>query len=106
MTFLALKDIQPKEILPGFHGRFIHADGMTVAFWEIDAGSELPSHSHPQEMIVNFMEGEFEMTVDGETRSLSPGDVVVIPGNVPHSAKAINDCRIIDIWHPPRDDYR
>ena len=59
MTFLTLNKIEPKEIMPGFHGRFIHSEAMTVAHWEIDAGSELPSHTHPQEMIINFMEGEF-----------------------------------------------
>ena len=106
MTFTALKDVPVKEIMPGFHGRFVHSQGMTVAHWEIDAGSELPSHTHPQEMIINFMEGEFELTVDGETRKLEPGDIIVIPGEVPHSGKAITDCKIIDVWHPPREDYR
>jgi quercetin dioxygenase-like cupin family protein len=106
MTFLALSEIAPKEIMPGFRGRFIHSDAMTVGHWEIDAGSELPTHSHPQEMIINFMEGQFELTVDGETRPLTPGDVILVPGDVLHSGRAITDCRIIDIWHPPRDDYR
>ena len=106
MTFLTLRDISPKEIMPGFRGRFIHGDALTVAHWEIEAGSELPTHIHPQEMIINMMEGQFELTVDGQTRSLAPGAIVVIPGNVPHSGRAITDCRIIDVWSPPRDDYR
>ena len=106
MNLLTLDDIEPKELMPGFFGRFIHSQGMTVAHWDIKAGSELPTHSHPQEMIINFMEGEFELTVDQETRTLRPGDIVVIPGEVPHAGKAITDCRIIDAWHPPRDDYR
>jgi len=106
MTFFALKDIQPKEIIPGFRGRFVHTECMTIAHWEIDAGSELPTHSHPQEMVVNFLVGQFELTVDGETRALVPGDVVVIPGNVSHSGRSLTDCRIIDVFHPPRDDYR
>ena len=106
MTFMALKDIPPREIMPGFRGRFVHTKAMTLAYWEIDAGSELPTHSHPQEMVINFMEGLFELTVANETRQLVPGDVVVIPGDVPHSGKAIEDSRIIDVWHPPREDYR
>ena len=106
MTFLHLNDIPPRELMPGFKGRFIHSDDMTVAHWEIDAGSELPDHTHPQEMIINLLAGEFELTVDGETRTLNAGAVVVIPGDVPHSGKALTTCRILDVWHPPRDDYR
>ena len=106
VAFLHLKDIPARELMPGFNGRFIHSDGMTVAHWEIDAGSELPNHTHAQEMIINLLEGEFELTVDGETRVLSAGAVVVIPSDVPHAGKALTDCRILDVWHPPRDDYR
>ena len=106
MTFYTLAEINPKEIMPGFHGRFVHSDGMTVAHWRIDAGIELPSHTHPQEMIINLMEGTFELTVGDESRTLEPGAVVVIPGDVPHSGKAITDCRIVDVWHPRRDDYQ
>ena len=53
-----------------------------------------------------MMEGEFELTVDGQPYHLRPGDVYVIPGDVPHSGRALTDCRIIDVWHPCRDDYR
>ena len=106
MTFHSLDEITPKEIMPGFHGRFIHSEAMTVAHWEIDAGSVLPMHSHPQEMIINLMNGELELTVGDESRTLVSGDVVVIPGDVPHGGKAITDCQIIDVWHPPRDDYQ
>ena len=107
MTFLTLQEISPKEIMPGFRGRFIHGDAMTVGHWEIDAGSELPTHTHPQEMIINMMEGQFELTVDGQTRARLPRvPLLSSRGNVPHSGRAITDCRIIDVWSPPRDDYR
>ena len=53
-----------------------------------------------------MLEGEFEITVGGNPLSLKPGDVVVIPGNVPHSGRAISKCRILDVFSPARDDYR
>jgi quercetin dioxygenase-like cupin family protein len=105
-VFVNLKEIPPREIIPGFHGRLVHSDAMTVAHWEIEAGSELREHAHPQEMIINLMEGQFQLTVAGQTRLLTAGDIVVIPGGVPHAGKAMTHCRIIDVWHPPRDDYR
>ena len=105
MSFIKVADIKPKEIVPGFHGRFIHGTNLTVAYWEIKAGSSVPLHQHVHEMMVNVMEGKLELTVANETRILEPGMVAVIPSNVPHTAKGITDCKIIDVFHPVRSDY-
>ena len=51
----------PREVIPGFVGRFLHSDTMTFVLWEISAGAVLPPHSHPHEQVVNLYEGEFEM---------------------------------------------
>ena len=104
--FKNLEEIEVREIMPGFQGRFIHTDHLTLAFWQVDAGSALPEHAHPHEQMVIVIEGEFELTVAGQAQVLAPGKVAVIPGNVPHSGRAITDCRVQDVFHPPRDDYR
>ena len=106
MTFLNLRDIPEREIVPGYKARFVHTDGMTLAYWEVEAGAALPEHSHPHEQIANVLEGEFELTVAGESRVLTPGQVAIIPGDVPHSGRAITDCRLLDAFQPARDDYR
>jgi quercetin dioxygenase-like cupin family protein len=46
------------------------------------------------------------MTVDGQTQILTPGMVAAIPGNVPHSGRALTNCRIIDVFYPIREDYQ
>lgn len=106
MKYYHVKDLEPREMAPGFTGRMIHSDRMTVVYWEIEAGSQLPEHSHPEEMIVNVLEGRLELTVEGETRMLEPRDVVVIPSDVPHAARAETYCRVLDVWNPPREDYK
>lgn len=106
MIFQNLDEIQEREIVPGYRARFIHAEGMTLAYWEVEAGAALPEHSHPHEQIANVLEGEFELTVAGESRVLVPGQVAVIPGDVPHSGRAITDCRLLDAFQPAREDYR
>jgi quercetin dioxygenase-like cupin family protein len=106
MNFKLLENIHRKEILPGFWGRFIHTDSMTLAFWEIEKGSSLPEHSHFHEQVANIIEGKFEMTIEGVTHILVPGAVAIIPSNAIHSGKALSDCKILDIFSPVREDYK
>ena len=93
----------PMEV---FAGRFATGSTMTSVTWTVTAGAILPEHSHPHEQVAHVLEGEFELTIGDETERLGPGTVAFIPPNVPHSGLAITECRIIDVFHPVRDDYR
>ena len=106
MPFYDLNTTPPKDLLPGFLVHFVHGDQMTLAHWTIEAGAVLPEHSHPHEQVANVLEGEFELTIDGETKILEAGTVAVIPSNAVHSGKAVTNCRIIDTFNPVREDYR
>lgn len=101
-----LKDLPDFEPFPGYHGKMVHSDQMTVGHWKIDCGFSIPLHSHPHQQIVNVLDGEFELMVDGTAHHLRSGDFFVIPGHVPHAGRSLSDCYLIDVWHPPRDDYR
>ncbi len=100
-----LSDIPERELVPGYRVRFVHSQSMTLAFWSVDAGAALPAHSHPHEQVAQVLEGRFELEVDGELLCLGPGQVVVIPGGVPHAGRALTDCRLLDVFHPVREDY-
>jgi quercetin dioxygenase-like cupin family protein len=99
-------DLEEREIVPGFRAKFVHSGNMTLAYWEVDQDASLPEHSHPHEQIVNVLEGHFELTLDGEPQILEPGKVAVIPGGVSHGGKALTPCRILDAFHPEREDYQ
>ena len=101
-----LKKIEPREIMPGFSGRFVHTDNMTFAYWEIEKGSSLPEHSHMHEQVVNMLEGEFELVLEGDSNHLRNGMVLPIPSNAKHSGRAITDCKILDVFYPVREDYK
>jgi quercetin dioxygenase-like cupin family protein len=106
MKHVKIAEIEPREIMTGFHGRLVHSDNMTFAYWNIDAGATLPEHAHMHEQVVNVIEGEFELTVDDETKVLRSGEVACIPSNASHSGKAIQDSYILDVFYPVREDYR
>lgn len=104
--FHPLSNIPEREIIPGFFGRMVHTEQLTVAHFRILVDSVLPEHAHSQEQVTNVLAGELEMTVGGETMICTAGMVVTIPANVPHSARALTDCQVLDVFHPARDDYR
>jgi quercetin dioxygenase-like cupin family protein len=104
--FRTFNDISPKEILTGFWAQAIHTPGNTINFITVKAGSSFPMHQHIHHQCAFVLEGEFEMTIDGETQTLKPGLFVVIPSNIPHAGHAITDCRLLDIFNPVREDYK
>lgn len=104
--FHQFSDIVPVEIMPGFSGRFIHTEHLTLALWKIRKGSILPLHQHPHEQVSQLISGEFEMTVNGEYQKAVPGELITIPGNTDHEGKALSDCVIFDIFSPVREDYK
>ena len=105
MPFLSLNELPPLEIAPGIVGRIVTADTMTVAHVSLAAGSDLPEHFHVHEQVVNVIEGELELTVDGKAHRLIAGTAFVLPSNVPHSGRAITDVKVIDVFHPVREDF-
>jgi quercetin dioxygenase-like cupin family protein len=101
-----LKDIKSREVVPGFFGKFIHGQSSTVGVWDIKAGSSLPAHQHPHEQITYVLEGELQMKIGDEDFHFTEGMMHVIPSNTPHSARALSNCRVIDVFVPVREDYR
>ena len=106
MKVVELSGLASRELLAGTQVRFVHGETMTVAYWRFEPGIPLPEHAHHHEQVTNVIEGEFDLTVEGETRRLGPGCVVVIPPDAQHSGRAVTACRIIDVFHPVREDYR
>ena len=103
---IQISDIPSKEILPGFTARFVHTETNTIGFVEITAGSKLPEHAHFHTQTTQVTEGELQLTINGETTIYKPGMIAVIPSNIPHSAKALTDCKVTDIFSPVREDYK
>ena len=106
MLMINKDEIKQKELFPGFTGRFVHSEHLTVVHWSISAGSNLPEHSHPHEQITSIISGEFDFTIAGKTKKLTSGGIAIIPSDAQHSGNAITDCYVIDVFYPVREDYK
>ncbi len=98
--------LEPRHLLPGTEVRLVHSDTMTLASWVFEPGIDLPEHSHPHEQITTVIEGQFELTIDGETSRLQAGEVAIIASGAIHSGRSVTRCRVLDAFHPVREDLR
>ncbi|GAB5550837.1 MAG: cupin domain-containing protein [Saprospiraceae bacterium] len=104
--FTNKNSITEKELVPGIFAKLVHMEGMSIAHVRIEKGAILPEHAHVHEQVTNILEGELEMTVGGETKVCKPGDIVILASKMPHSARALTDCYVIDVFQPVREDYK
>jgi quercetin dioxygenase-like cupin family protein len=72
----------------------------------LERGSIVKEHSHMNDQVGYIVFGRLEMTIGGQTKVLYPGDSYAIPGGVVHMAHAVVDTLAIDVFSPPRNDYR
>ena len=105
MPFILPSELSEKEVFPGYRGRFVHTDKLTLVYWTIAVDAPLPEHSHPHEQVSNLISGEYELTIEGQSRVLRAGELAVIPSGSLHSGRSLSPCEIIDIFHPIREDY-
>ena len=104
--FVDLASLTSREPVPGYKAVFVHSPNMTIAYWDVAEGAAMPEHKHPHEQVASVIEGRFELTVAGETRVLDSSCAVVIPSMTPHSGRALTRCRLIDAFHPVREEFR
>ena len=100
-------DIDQIEMSPGIYRRTMATtdEAMLCEFF-LEKGVEVAEHSHMNDQVGYVVFGRVELTIGGETRILNPGESFAVPGGVPHSARALVDSLTIDIFSPPRNDYR
>jgi quercetin dioxygenase-like cupin family protein len=102
MAFIDTDDLEVKEPIDGWKGRYFHSVNMTLAYYTVKSGSSIHEHQHENDEVWNIIEGDFEVTIDGEARVAGPGCAAVVPPNTPHSVTALSDGRAIVVDHPRR----
>lgn len=91
---------------PGFIGKFVHGEGFSFVQWEIKKGSELTFHTHPHEQISFLLSGKLEIGPADQKVMLSPGQGIAFAGDEGHEGFAHEDCVIIDVFCPAREDFK
>ena len=102
------ESIPTEEVTPKMHRKILAGDQMMIARMKFKDGFLVPLHSHHNEQITHVLKGTIRFWFGedkSETLDLHAGEMIVIPGNLPHEALMIGDVEEIDHWAPPRTDW-
>jgi quercetin dioxygenase-like cupin family protein len=89
--------------------QFVTGSQSMFARIELKKGCVVPRHQHPNEQISYITQGALRFLLGEEgaviEKIVRAEEILVIPGNVPHSAEALEDTIDFDIFAPPRQDW-
>jgi quercetin dioxygenase-like cupin family protein len=90
---LSGKIFSPVEVLDFQDGGIVSrsildGEGGSATLFTFDAGQSLSEHKAPFDALVAGIEGTAEFKVGGVAQEIRPGQMLVMPANIPHSMKA------------------
>lgn len=102
-------DVPAEALNPLLTRQFVTGAQAMLARIELKKGCIVPRHVHSNEQIAYITEGalRFSLGEEGaaEERIVRAGEVLVIPGGLPHAAEALEDTVDFDLFAPPRQDW-
>jgi quercetin dioxygenase-like cupin family protein len=102
------ESIPSEEVTSKMSRKIISGDQLMIARMQFKDGFLVPLHSHHNEQITHVLKGTIRFWFGenkDETLDLHAGEMIVIPGGLPHEALMIGDVEEIDHWAPPRKDW-
>lgn len=101
--FVDVAELPVIEVTPGLELRPLLGADVMVSFARYLPNATAPLHAHVEEQIFVALEGGFEVELDGDVRTLHPGQAALIPSWVPHRVTAGPEGGYqIDVFNPPR----
>ena len=103
---------------PGFRRRVITGEKLQLCFWRIDGGAtgSYLHHHEDHEQLGIVVRGALDFRIgalDDDTRTvLRAGEIYLAPREVWHGDSVfvgddeLDECWILDVFSPPRDDLR
>jgi isochorismate pyruvate lyase len=100
------RDLVLKPSVPGAMMWAVGLKKSMLTYFEMEANTVFPDHSHEAEQITLVLEGKLTFTYDGKTSTLLPGDAIAIPSNIRHAVSTGTEpCKTVDAWSPMRQEY-
>jgi quercetin dioxygenase-like cupin family protein len=104
--FRSFNGVETYEFAPGVHINSVGGEQVLVCRVRYEPGKRVVRHSHEHtEQVMVMLDGELEMTVEAETRTLRPGDTVVVNRGLEHELYSEPGCTFIEALAPVPLDH-
>ena len=104
--FRSWKEVEPYEFAPGVHITAIGGERVLMCRVTYDPGAVIPEHNHPDsEQLMYVVEGDVTLTVAGQTRTLTAGDLAVVSRGLDHHLSTESGCTFIEALAPVPVDH-
>jgi quercetin dioxygenase-like cupin family protein len=89
--------------LPGIAAAGAGGEQLSAARYVLEPGARVPEHQHASEEFGHVLAGGLELHVADVAYVLGEGEAFVIPGGMPHAARALETgCELLECYAPPR----
>ena len=108
VTHYRWNDMPKERVSDTLERRLVTGERMMLAHVYLKKGCIVPRHSHENEQLTYILEGALRFWIgedESETLVVREGEVLHIPGNLPHKAEALEDTLDVDVFSPPRQDW-
>lgn len=68
---------------------------VNITLFAFDAGEEISAHTSPGDAMVQVLEGEAVVTIDGRPIEVKEGQTIVMPANIPHAVNATTQMKML-----------
>jgi quercetin dioxygenase-like cupin family protein len=101
-------DIPEERVTDVISRKLITGDDMMLAQVFLKKDALVPQHSHHNEQLTYIISGALHFYIGADRAKeviVRAGEVLHLPSNVPHEARALEDTLDVDIFSPPRQDW-
>jgi len=108
VSFYRWSDLPEETLSPLLGRKLITGSRMMLAHVYLKKGCVVPKHNHENEQLTYILEGALRFWIgedESQTLVVRAGEVLHIPGNLPHKAEALEDTLDVDVFSPPRQDW-
>ncbi|RKY05111.1 MAG: cupin domain-containing protein [Planctomycetota bacterium] len=67
----------------------------TITLFAFDKGQRLSEHQAPYDAVVEVVDGKGVITIAGAENEVGAGEIIIMPGNVPHAVSALEKFKML-----------
>ncbi len=73
----------------------IQSKAGTVTLFSFGDGQSLSEHTAPYDALVQVLDGETVLTIDGKPIAVKAGETVLMPANIPHAVNSVASSKML-----------